>query len=59
MKKHEIDDPHSCLEDFEKICSCGNRHSVMTITYKSEKFHKNVYVLCECGEYIEFAIPVN
>lgn len=48
-----------CRYVYEKLCKCGNRHKILTQRDNQPEYETEIYILCECGEYIEFILPVN
>ncbi len=44
---------------YEILCSCGKNHQILTQSYNFPEYEAQIYILCECGEYIEFTLPVN
>ena len=56
MKLDEID----AWKQFEyhEECACGQQHEVLTQGGDGE-YETDVYVLCACGEYVQFTVPVN
>jgi len=57
MKLDEIWE-HSRYE-YTQLCNCGIKHEILTQYYDSPEYETDIYVLCKCGEYIHFVLPVN
>jgi len=57
MKYGEISTGNRC--EYEKICICGNKHRILTQRDNFPEYETEIYLLCECGEYVEFILPVN
>lgn len=52
------------IEDYDKYiytesCGCGEKITVLTQRDVSPEYYTNVYVLCSCGDYVYFDLPVN
>jgi hypothetical protein len=58
MKREEIIEYNSYL--YEKECSCcGIKQEILTQRHNFPEYETEVYLKCQCGEYIEFILPVN
>ncbi len=57
MKLEEIRENLS--HKYEVTCKCGKKHFVLTQDNDFPEYHTEVYSPCECGEYVEFDLPVN
>lgn len=58
MKYDEI--PTGYIYSYKNLCAnCGNRHEVLTRKDNFPEYDTEIYILCECGEYTEFILPVN
>jgi len=57
MKYGEISTGNRC--EYEKICTCGNKHKILTQRDNFPEYETEIYLLCECKEYVEFVLPVN
>jgi hypothetical protein len=44
---------------YEQKCQCGKIHIMLTQEDNDPEYHTRVYVLCDCGQYVEFNLPVN
>lgn len=57
MKKEEI---HPSLRtEYAESCVCGKAMTVLTQRENSPEYDTEIYILCDCGEYVEFILPVN
>lgn len=45
--------------EYENTCECGKVHKVLTQEDSFPEYHTEVYVYCDCGQYVEFVLPVN
>ena len=43
----------------QKCPCCGLDHKILTQGNNSPEYQTNIYLRCQCGEYIEFILPVN
>ncbi len=58
MKIEEIREFSRC--SYEKECSCcGIMQEILTQGGNSPEYETEIYLKCQCGEYIEFILPVN
>ena len=55
MKIDEIYKYHKV--SYLNSCECGKKHEILTMRNNFSEYETEVYVLCECGEYIEFILP--
>lgn len=46
-------------EEYIEKCKCGKSYEVRTQKYDCSEYMTMVYIKCECGNYIEFELPVN
>jgi len=45
---------------YEQTCAqCNKVNAVFTQEDDGSEYHTQVYVLCECGEVVQFDLPVN
>ncbi len=44
---------------YEEKCECGKVFKVLTQEDDVPEYHTNIYILCECGAYVQFDLPVN
>ncbi len=45
---------------YVKECSCcGLNQTILTQEDDFPEYHTEIYLQCQCGEYIEFDLPVN
>lgn len=51
--------PDSQRIPYENQCECGKNHTVLTQRGNFAEYDTEVYILCDCGEYVEFILPVN
>lgn len=45
--------------EYKKTCECGKIHTILTQEDSFPEYHTDIYVLCECGQYVDFLLPVN
>jgi hypothetical protein len=58
MKKSEISEAYRYK--YEEECSCcGLKKQILTQEDSFPEYYTEIYTQCQCGEYIEFRIPVN
>jgi len=57
MKIEEI--PEYSSYNYKQECECGKVHIVLTQRPDFPEYETEVYILCDCGKYIEFILPVN
>lgn len=57
MKKKEI--PEFCQVEYLQQCNCGKEHMILTQENDYPEYETEIYILCDCGEYLEFILPVN
>jgi hypothetical protein len=58
MKFDNID--KSDQYEYEQECSCcGLKKQVLTQRDDHPEYYTYVYLRCQCGEYIQFELPVN
>jgi hypothetical protein len=43
---------------YERVCECGKKQTLLTQSGPGE-YDTGVYLLCTCGQYVEFILPVN
>jgi hypothetical protein len=48
-----------CAQQYENTCKCGKLIEVSTRKDNCPEYRTDVYVRCECGESVEFILPVN
>ena len=47
-------------EKYTEVCpDCGKSHSLYTQANKMPEYYTSVNIVCDCGELIEFDLPVN
>ena len=44
---------------YENKCECGKLHTLLTQKDQCAEYDTEVYLLCDCGKYVEFILPVN
>jgi hypothetical protein len=44
---------------YEKTCKCGKKFVLLSQKNDDPEYYTSLYLLCECGEYVKFNIPVN
>ncbi len=45
--------------EYKNTCSCEKIHTILTQEDDFPEYHTKVYVHCDCGQYVEFVLPVN
>lgn len=45
--------------EYHSSCECGKIHTVLTQQDRSPEYYTNVFIKCDCGEYVLFDLPVN
>lgn len=60
MKIPEIEENHKFDNyPYAQICNCGKTIELLTQKDNHPEYYTNVFVLCDCGEYVLFQLPVN
>jgi hypothetical protein len=44
---------------YKQVCICKKEHTIITQRDNNPEYQTDVYVLCECGKYVHFILPVN
>ena len=57
MKLKEL--PRGRMSIYHNTCDCGKQHVIRTQSSNFPEYETEVYVLCDCGDYVEFELPVN
>lgn len=57
MKFEEVTEWHR--HEYKENCCCGKTLIVLTQEDKWPEYQTSVYVRCECGDYVNFCLPVN
>jgi len=57
MNREEIRE--GCRYEYMQICNCGKKHQILTQRHDFPEYETEIYVLCDCGEYVPFELPVN
>lgn len=58
MKREEINAVHQF--NYRSVCPCCNlEHLILTQSNHFPEYQTEVYLQCECGEFVEFILPVN
>ena len=57
MKIKEI--PERRRFPYNSQCTCGACYEILTQRDSYPEYETEIYLLCECGEYVEFILPVN
>lgn len=58
MRFEEIPEYYRC--EYEEDCTCcGLTIRICAAKYNYPEYETEVYVQCDCGEYIFFELPVN
>lgn len=60
-KNMKYDDIHKLDRNSytEECPSCRFEHTILTQGDDSPEYYTEIYLRCQCGEYIEFSLPVN
>jgi len=46
--------------EYTKECPCcGLKQEILTQQDDRPEYYKEIYLKCQCGEFIEFVLPVN
>lgn len=66
MKEEELKSIEPNKRDFDQrmstsqdCSSCGKIHRVYHQDDYDPEYYTDIYVVCECGELVEFVVPVN
>lgn len=52
--------PQSLRNEYSQECDvCGMTSNILTQRDNFPEYETEIYVLCRCGNYIEFILPVN
>lgn len=52
--------PQYLRYEYVKECNCcGYEEKILTQSHDSPEYETEIYVQCQCGEYIKFELPVN
>jgi len=57
MKLEEISEFNQY--EYTQECTCGKKHQILTQRDDYPEYETDIYVLCTCGEYVPFELPVN
>lgn len=58
MKKDEI--PIYCQVEYIQQCDlCGMEQKILSQRHDFPEYETEIYLQCQCGEFIEFILPVN
>jgi hypothetical protein len=57
MKLEEI--PKSQRTEYAEDCDCGKTIKVLTQRADGQEYDTKIHIQCDCGEYVEFILPVN
>jgi hypothetical protein len=57
MKREQIE--NYLQTEYQRSCKCGKVHSIVTQEDNGPEYYTHIYILCECGEYVKFKLPVN
>lgn len=57
MKLEEI--PEYLRNKYRIKCKCGTKYTILTQRDNAAEYETQIYLLCECDEYVEFILPVN
>ena len=56
--KEEIENK-KYYDRYEMICKCGKKHIIYTQEDDMPEYYTDVHVKCDCGNYVNFDLPVN
>lgn len=60
LKKDVYDFESNCSQTYISKCdNCGKVFNVSTQEDRNPEYETNVYVMCDCGNSVEFILPVN
>ena len=46
--------------EYEMVCDiCQTKQTILTQAHVVPEYETEIYLLCQCGNYIEFELPVN
>jgi hypothetical protein len=52
--------PEGLRNPYTQTCSCcGLDQTILTQHSDYPEYETEIYLICQCGEYIEFILPVN
>ena len=52
--------PESRRYEYKGVCECCEKeHTIWTLRDDFPEYVTEIYIQCECGEYIEFTLPVS
>jgi hypothetical protein len=58
MKYEEICKFRRC--EYSQECeNCGIWHTILTQRDNHSEYDTDIYLKCDCGDYVEFILPVN
>ncbi len=57
MKINDI--PEDLRVEYKAKCDCGKVHTILSQRDSFPEYETEIYLLCECTEYVEFILPVN
>lgn len=57
MKIEEV--PLFLRNEYIMSCKCGKNHKMLTQRNNFPEYETEIYLQCECGEYVECILPVN
>jgi len=46
-------------QEYIETCGCGKKHTIRTQEDNYPEYYTYAYVLCDCGDYVKFELPVN
>ncbi len=53
------DIPKSKRHTYENTCECGKTYFILAQQDNDPEYYAEIYVECDCGQYVDFDIPVN
>lgn len=58
MKPEDLKDSMYDYE-YSQICECGKSHKVFTQNNHCAEYETTIFIVCDCGQLVEFELPVN
>lgn len=56
----KIDDiPTGLRHEYHVKCICGKIFTALTKISNDPEYETEIFIKCDCGEYVEFNLPVN
>lgn len=52
--------PESETFDYSEKCTkCKKKHLLMTQSDEDPEYYTDIFIQCDCGDYVKFRLPVN